>query len=208
MEFWNDIATDKSWKVLQELVKKISPILIGGWACYLLTKKMKSKDVDIIVDFPILTRIKEEFGLKKNEKLKKYETIINEISIDIYVPYYSKLILPFNLIEKNIMMVQGIKVPQPEILLILKQQAEIARGEKSLKGQKDRVDILSILMNTKINWKNYYRIIKEQNIEHYAKQLKKIIIEAKKEFSYFDIENLRQIKLIKRKLLREMQGNK
>lgn len=208
MEFWNDIATDKSWKVLQELVKKISPILIGGWACYLLTKKMKSKDVDIIVDFPILTRIKEEFGLKKNEKLKKYETIINEISIDIYVPYYSKLILPIGLIQKNTRIVDGIKVPQPEILLILKQQAEIARGEKSLKGQKDRVDILSILMNTKINWKNYYRIIKEQNIEHYAKQLKKIIIEAKKEFSYFDIENLRQIKLIKRKLLREIQGNK
>lgn len=208
MEFWNDIATDKSWKVLQELVKKISPILIGGWACYLLTKKMKSKDVDIIVDFPILTRIKEEFGLKKNEKLKKYETIINEISIDIYVPYYSKLILPIELIQKNTRIVDGIKVPQPEILLILKQQAEIARGEKSLKGQKDRVDILSILMNTEMNWKNYYRIIKEQNIEHYAKQLKKIIIEAKKEFSYFDIENLRQIKLIKRKLLREIQGNK
>lgn len=208
MEFWNDIATDKSWKVLQELVKKISPILIGGWACYLLTKKMKSKDVDIIVDFPILTRIKEEFGLKKNEKLKKYETIIDEISIDIYVPYYSKLILPIELIQKNTKIVDGIKVPQPEILLILKQQAEIARGEKSLKGQKDRVDILSILMNTKMNWKNYYRIIKEQNIEHYAKQLKKIIIEAKKEFSYFDIENLRQIKLIKRKLLREIQGNK
>lgn len=208
MEFWNDIATDKSWKVLQELVKKISPILIGGWACYLLTKKMKSKDVDIIVDFPILTRIKEEFGLKKNEKLKKYETVINEISIDIYVPYYSKLILPTGLIQKNTKIVDGIKVPQPEILLILKQQAEIARGEKSLKGQKDRVDILSILMNTKMNWENYYRIIKEQNIEHYAKQLKKIIIEAKKEFSYFDIENLRQIKLIKRKLLREIQGNK
>lgn len=208
MEFWNDIATDKSWKVLQELVKKISPILIGGWACYLLTKKMKSKDVDIIVDFPILTRIKEEFGLKKNEKLKKYETIIDEISIDIYVPYYSKLILPIELIQKNTKIVDGIKVPQPEILLILKQQAEIARGEKSLKGQKDRVDILSILMNTEMNWKNYYRIIKEQNIEHYAKQLKKIIIEAKKEFSYFDIENLRQIKLIKRKLLREIQGNK
>ena len=75
-----------------------------------------------------------------------------------------------------------------------------------MKGQKDRVDVLSILMSGKINWKNYYDSLKNYSIEYYAKELKRIIIESKKEFSYFGIENLREIKLIKRKLLHELQS--
>jgi len=51
MEFWNDEATNESWRVLLGLAKKFKLVIIGGWACYLHTKAIKSRDVDIIVDF-------------------------------------------------------------------------------------------------------------------------------------------------------------
>lgn len=50
MEFWNDIAIDKSFKILQELRKEFDFVLIGGWGVYFLTKAVKSKDIDMMVD--------------------------------------------------------------------------------------------------------------------------------------------------------------
>jgi hypothetical protein len=36
-EFYHDLITEKSLKVLQDLKKKFDFILIGGWAIYLYT---------------------------------------------------------------------------------------------------------------------------------------------------------------------------
>ena len=55
MEFWNDIVTDISWKTLIELTKKYNVLVIGGWAVYLHTGSIKSKDIDILVDFETLS---------------------------------------------------------------------------------------------------------------------------------------------------------
>ena len=60
MEFWQNWVIDRSFRVLQELRKKYKFILIGGWAVYFLTKLLKSKDIDIIVDFVELERMKVE----------------------------------------------------------------------------------------------------------------------------------------------------
>lgn len=65
MQFWHDNITEKSFLTLLAMRNKINFILIGGWAVYFYTKKMKSKDIDIILDY-------EELGkLKKNMKSKK-----------------------------------------------------------------------------------------------------------------------------------------
>mgnify|MGYP000707541889 CR=1 FL=1 len=138
MEFWNDIAIEKSWKVLIGLKKEIGFILIGGWACYLLTRTIKSKDIDIIVGFEELEILRRKYSLKKTSFLKKYEALIEGISIDIYVPFYSDLAVPPEEIQKSSILIEGFRIPEPEILLILKQQAELARKD-SVKGQKDRV---------------------------------------------------------------------
>jgi hypothetical protein len=199
MEFWNDIVTDKSWKVLINLKKKLDFILIGGWACYLLTKSIKSKDIDIITDFEILNRIKREFMLKKTPFLKKYETRIEGISVDIYVPFYSRLAIPIEEIQKNCTSLEGFKIPRPETLLILKQCAELERKD-SIRGQKDRVDILNLLINGNPDMKEYQKIIKKFRLSDYPKRLKKIIHSARKEFEYLGIRDLRKIKLIKKNL--------
>lgn len=203
MELWNDAIIDKSWILLRQLRKSIDFVLIGGWAVYLLTKSIKSKDIDIIIDFDTLSKLKK-FDIRKNDKLKKYQIEADGIDIDIYIPYYSKLVVPPQKILKLTVSIEGFKVPKPEILLLLKQQAEINR-ENTVKGQKDRVDILSLLIKADLDFKYYNSISKEFNLEDYPKRLKKIVALSKKEFEYLGIINLREIKKIKQKILGELR---
>jgi hypothetical protein len=207
VEFWNEIIIDKSFKVLQELRKKIDFVLIGGWAVYFLTKTIKSKDIDIIVDFENLSKIKSEIDLKKTEFLKKYEGEVEGVSIDIYVPYYSEFAIPVEEILKNTIKVETFKIPRPEILLILKQQAELER-KNTVKGQKDRVDIICLAKSGKLDWKYYKRLVKKFGLKEYEDELKKIIRSAKTEFEYIGIANLREIKKIKERVLNELEGEK
>ena len=204
MEFWNDISTDKSWNVLIDLAKKYDFIVIGGWAAYLHTKTLKSKDIDIVVNFDTLEKIGMEHQLKKNSNLKKYEIVISEISVDIYVPFFSNLIIPVSSLEEYYISMEGIKVVAPEVLLILKQQAESERKD-SVKGQKDRIDIVSLLINSNIDLKKYSEFVKKYNLKNYPIKLREIIRNARAEFHYLGVDNLRKVKLLKRDLLDKLK---
>lgn len=119
-EFYHDLITEKSFEILQQLKKKLNFILIGGWAIFLYSKTLKSKDIDLIVDYDELEKIRKDFQLFKNERLKKYEIRIGEIDVDIYLPHFSKLGFPAEEIRNYTQSVEGFIVPVPEILLILK----------------------------------------------------------------------------------------
>ncbi|MBO3768834.1 MAG: hypothetical protein QXS51_06335 [Thermoproteota archaeon] len=203
MEFWNDIAIDRSFKILQELRREFDFILIGGWAVYFLTRAIKSKDIDIIVDFKDLTRLKLKMNIQKNDFLKKYEGEVEGVSIDIYVPYYSEFVIPPEEIMKNTVRVENFRIPKPAILLILKQQAELQR-KNSVKGQKDRVDIVCLAISGKVDWKHYKQLVKKLGVEEYEKRLLEIIRSARVEFEYLGIKNLREIKKMKDKVLKEV----
>lgn len=73
MQFYNDIITQRSFAYLQSIKKKYKFILIGGWAVYLYSKSLKSKDIDIIIDYDVLAKMKELDKIFKNERLRKYE---------------------------------------------------------------------------------------------------------------------------------------
>ncbi|MEM2088715.1 MAG: hypothetical protein QXF52_08645 [Thermoproteota archaeon] len=203
MEFWNDIAIDRSFKILQELRREFDFVLIGGWAVYFLTKAIKSKDIDIIVDFKDLTRLKVEINIQKNDFLKKYEGEVEGVSIDVYVPYYSEFTVPPEEILKNTIRVESFRIPKPAILLILKQQAELQR-KNSVKGQKDRVDIICLAKSGKVNWKHYRQLVKKFGVEEYEKRLLEIVRSAKVEFEYLGIKNLREIRKMKDRILKEI----
>ncbi|MBS7611211.1 hypothetical protein KEJ27_03210 [Candidatus Bathyarchaeota archaeon] len=204
MEFWNEIIIDRSFRVLQGLKKKIDFILIGGWAVYFLTKALKSKDIDIIVDFENLVKIKLELDVKKTKFLKKYEAEVEGTSIDIYVPYYSEFAVPIEEIFKNFLVVEGFKIPKPEVLLILKQQVEMQRRD-SVKGQKDRVDIICLAISGKIDWKYYKQLVEKFGLREYESELEKIVRMARVEFEYLGLTNLREIKKMKEKILKELK---
>lgn len=202
MEYWHDLITEKSWKILQELKGRFNFVLIGGWAIYLWTKGLKSRDIDIIVDFNVLEILKKEYELRKNDSLKKYEIIIGEVDIDIYVPYFSKLGIPIEDIEAESSFIEGFKVANKELLLIMKQIAEESRS-MSEKGEKDRIDILSILFFSDFNFKKYLKMLKKYNKEEYYTKLLSLV-KGFKENKYFGMTP-RQLKLKKNEILSKMK---
>ncbi len=203
-EFWNSLLTEKSWEMLEKLKRDYKFILIGGWAVYLLTRQKKSKDIDIVVDIKELSKFKEK-GLRKNDNLKKYEVKQEEIDIDIYAEYYSKLAIPVEDIKKYTIKTEGFEIASPEALLILKQGAFEER-KHSIKGMKDEIDIISLLFFSVINFKKYYEILKKYEMEIYIDNLKKLLVI----FKDCDSLNLnpREFKLKKNKILTELKNSK
>ncbi len=203
MEFWSSLLTEKSWSLLKELSKKdFQFIVIGGWAAYLWTKLHKSKDIDIIApDFKGLEYLKKNYDLRKNDSLKKYEIKFEEIDVDIYVPYYSRLALPIEEIKSHATKIENIQVASPEVLLILKQGAELDR-EDSVKGSKDRIDIMALLLFSEIDFKKYNYLLEKHKLKHYSDRLFSIISNFD-DIKYINL-NPREFKLKKRELLRNL----
>lgn len=204
MEFWNSTLTEKSWKIFLGLrEKKFNFILIGGWAAYLWTNLHKSKDIDIVIkDFKDLSVLKRDYDMIKNEHLKKYEIKIEEIDIDIYVPFFSKLTVPVEEIEKHTTIIKNFEVVKPEMLLILKQGAELDR-KNSVKGEKDRIDIMTLLFYAGIDFKEYFKLLKKYKLGHFYERLKKIILNFK-EIKYLNL-NPRQFKLEKKEVIEKLK---
>lgn len=153
MNYYRDQVTQKSWQVLTSLSKRYPFVLIGGWAVWLYTKQLKSKDIDIVVGLNQLGKLGEDYELVKNERLKKYEIRQEEIQIDVYTPYYSKLGVPAEEILDSAVSLEGFRVPTPETLLSLKLVAYQGR-KGSDKGRKDLVDMVSLLCLPNLKWAN------------------------------------------------------
>ena len=158
MNFYRDLVTSKSWHLLQDLAREYNFVLIGGWAVWLYTKSLKSKDIDLVVEFASLDKLRQDYPLIKNDHLKKYEIIQTEIHIDIYVPHYSQLGLPAQDIIKSAAQLEGFHVPPPETLLTLKLTAYQNRVGSS-KGRKDLLDIISLLLLPQLDWSQVSRSI-------------------------------------------------
>lgn len=174
MDFYNDLITEKSWLTLQLLKNKIEFVLIGGWAVYLYTKGLKSKDIDIIVSYEELSRLKNIYPTTKNDRLKKYEARREEVQIDIYLPFYSNLGIPAEEIVKDIKSISAFRVPSPEMLLVLKQYTYEQR-KLSIKGQKDKVDIFSLLIKQTINWNKYKSLVTKYDLSKFPLELKQLL---------------------------------
>lgn len=173
--FYNDLVTAKSWVTLQELKRKIDFILIGGWAVYLYTKALKSKDIDIIAGYDQLDKLRQDFEVAKNDRLKKYEARHGEVQIDVYLPHYSNIGMPVEEI-KDLQKRGAFLLPSAEMLVVLKQLVYRQRGLTS-KGQKDRLDVLSLLCFSEIDFKKYAKLAKNFGL---VSDLQKLIAETVK----------------------------
>jgi hypothetical protein len=168
---------------------------------YLWTRSHKSKDVDIIVDFRTLGKLKKMYDLRKNDILRKYEIKINDIDIDIYVKHYSQIAMPLESAETA--KTEGFVVAKPEFLLLLKQTAEMERKE-SEKGEKDRIDIIDLLLKCDIDFKKYRLLLRKNKKEHLMARLASII-RTFGEPDYFGM-NPRQFKLAKKEILEKLRA--
>lgn len=159
MQFYHDAVTDKSFQFLRELKSKLDFTLIGGWAVFVYTQSMKSKDIDVIVDYGELSELRQKYELSKNERLKKYEIKQGEVDVDIYLPHYSDLGVPVSCVIESSVSRGGFTVPKLEVLFLLKLYAYSAR-RGSIKGKKDEMDIFALAFLPEFNWGEYKKLVK------------------------------------------------
>lgn len=151
MEFYHSLVTEKSFRYLQDLRRRYDFVLIGGWAVFLYSQALKSKDIDIVIDYVELARLKEDHEVFKNDRLKKYEIKMGEFDVDIYLPHYSNLGINTEEIMKATVVRNGFKVPALEMLFLLKTYAWQGRLG-SAKGQKDELDLISLAILPEFDW--------------------------------------------------------
>lgn len=202
-EFYQDLITQKSFKILQGLKRRYKFILIGGWAVFLYTRALKSKDIDLIVDYGELEKLKKEFDLAKNDRLKKYEIKQEEIDIDIYLPHYSEIGLPVEAVGDYIVSRGGFFVPKIEALLILKQFV-FSRRQGTAKGEKDRLDVLSLLKTEEVNWRFYLGLIKKYGLGDFKENLGRLLKETR-QAPELDLNEYQAAKL-RNKIFEEMES--
>ena len=199
-QFWNSDIAEKSFQALIKLNKEFNFILIGGWAIYLWSKKMKSKDIDIVVNFAELGKIREKYHLRKNPRLKKYEINFKEFDVDIYLPHYSKIGFPLENLNKQIQNIEGFRVPKVEILLLMKLFV-FSQRKNSTKGEKDKIDILSLLDSVEINWKKFKQLCRKYNKN--LPNILKEILENTRSVRELGI-NSHQISRLRKEILKEL----
>ncbi len=163
MRYYRDSVTEKSWQLLIKLNKKYQFVLIGGWAVWLYAKQLKSKDINVVINLENLIQLREKYELDKNDRLKKYQFRQREVEVDVYVPFYSRIGVPAEMIIKQSRLVDGFKVPELELLFGLKLVAWLDRGGSS-KGGKDYLDLVSLLMIDDFNQKSLLKWLKYSQI--------------------------------------------
>lgn len=143
MQYYHELVMQKSWEELTALRAKIEFILIGGWAVFLYAKTLKSKDIDIIVDYSQLPVLARHYQLNKNDRLHKYEAVKGEVQIDIYLPHFSQLGIPVEEVIKQTTSLEGFTVIEINMLFALKLFTLSQRG-RTPKGRKDFLDLISL----------------------------------------------------------------
>jgi hypothetical protein len=196
---WRDDIVDRSWAVLARLHELSTFVLIGGWAVYFWTRKLKSRDIDLCINQDNFYRLqselqKESVFVKRNPRLRKYEARLGDVEVDIYTPFQSNLIIPVtSLFEKGwYTNIEGHDVALPEVLLLLKSQAARERWN-SEKGVKDRVDLLALLLYS--DWKQ--ELLKElaesfDPKRELLKVLGRTVKESRIEYRYLDLRYERE----------------
>ncbi len=206
MEFWNDATTDASWEELKELNKEFRFILIGGWATYLYTRLNKSKDIDIIVDYDTLSALKNRYELINNVKLKKYEIKFSMFDVDIYLPKYSELPIPPQDILKVLnTKLEGFTLPKIEALITLKIAAFLSRKD-SIKGKKDAVDILGLLLDENLDIKSLKSLFKKYGHDDYLNVVNDLLRTNETEIISYLKMDLHSFSIKRKSLLGKMRS--
>ncbi|PIP27870.1 MAG: hypothetical protein COX29_04245 [Candidatus Moranbacteria bacterium CG23_combo_of_CG06-09_8_20_14_all_35_22] len=205
MQYYHNIITQKSFDFLKEFNADFDFVLIGGWAVFLYSRALKSKDIDIIVDYENLAKLKEKFAVFKNDRLKKYEIQTGEFDVDIYVSHYSYLGVEVSEIEKRVFSKKGFQIPELEALFILKLFAwHNRRG--SAKGQKDELDIFSLTFLPEFDWKKYWELIKLFNFSDYHKNFT-TLLKKTRQIPELNI-NKQQMAKIRKTILEKLESSK
>jgi len=191
---WRDEVVERSWRVLRELNGFADFVLIGGWGVYLWTRKLKSRVIDVYVDQNNFYKLQSEltlkgYALKRNVGLKKFETLISDVEVDIYTPFASRLVIPcLDVFDRKLYsVIERFKVAVPEVLLLLKAQAALDRWHAE-KGVKDRVDIISLLKFADVKRDVLEQMLREYDTRHTLRDaIRRTISESRIEYKFLGL---------------------
>lgn len=165
MAYYHDILTTKSWEELKRIKGQLDFVLIGGWAVYLYTKALKSKDIDILISYDGLDKLRLLYpNVYKNERLSKYEAILEDIQVDVYLPHFSKIGLPVEKLMHHTKLVDGFTVLDPNYLTVLKIITYADRKGTS-KGRKDFLDLVSLVKSGALEFLEVAGIARESGFD-------------------------------------------
>lgn len=178
MAYYHDLVTQKSWEELTVLTRLVPCVIIGGWAVYLYTKRLKSKDIDILVDFDALSILKEQYAITRNDRLKKYHATRDVVEIDIYLPHYSKIGIPVEDLMDKTRSVEGFTVLGPDYLCALKLYTLGERG-RTPKGRKDFFDILSLFLARVVDGGRIMDVLRRYEQDDIIDRLREFLAESR-----------------------------
>ena len=165
MEYYHDVITEQSWEELQVLSKDITNfVLIGGWAIYLYTHALKSKAIDVLIDYDSLEKFKSHYDLFKNDRLKKYEAVKGPVQIDLYLPHYSNLGIPVEDLTQKNTSIEGFDVLDINYLFALK-LFTFSQRIRTPKGGKDFLDLISLFNSGRCDLKKVKSILAIYKLE-------------------------------------------
>lgn len=191
---WRDEIVERSWMVLGELRGLADFVLIGGWAVYFWSRRLKSRDIDLYIDQESFYRLQsallqKDYAVKRNVRLKKFEALIGDVEVDIYTPFMSDLVVPcLDVFAKKLFsLVEGFKVAIPEVLLLLKAQAAQQRWQAE-KGLKDRVDIISLLKFVDVKRDLFEQMLRKYDRRNLLRDvIKRTIVESRIEYKFLGL---------------------
>lgn len=96
---------------------------------------------------PILDK---RYQINKNNRLKKHEARKNELQIDIYLPYCSQIGIPVKDLINKTNNIEDFILLNKNYLFVLKIHT-LSQRERTPKGRKDLIDIISLLLKTRLD---------------------------------------------------------
>lgn len=177
MDYYHNLITEKSWKELQQLRRSLDFVLIGDWAVYLYTNALKSKDIDIIIDYGQLPAVAKLYDLTKNDRLKKYEAVREDVQIDIYLPHYSVIGVPVEDLAQHTVGLAGFRVVDINYLAVLKLWTFARRGN-SPKGRKDFIDIVSLLSAESCDYGQMKQVLQNYHLQESLTHFLQVLAET------------------------------
>lgn len=142
-------------------------VVLGGWATYLRTGLAKSHDIDVIVDYATLERLRSQLQLQSSRHVggQEFEANLEGVAVDIYPVYQSKLgqrlQFPVEVLLSQSEKIEQVKVLSAEAQFVAKMAALLDRSD-TLPGEKDRQEMWALLSNEPgLNFKVVSRLFEQ-----------------------------------------------
>jgi hypothetical protein len=169
-DFYASDLTDRSFAVLNRLVDEFpAAVLIGGWGTWVRFEGAKSHDIDLIVGNADLDSIRNhpliaDFSATEHVGGKKCRATIDEIHLDLYVPYQSRLGQRLQLRAEDLLR-HGERVDKWHVLTAAAHTATkvaaLLDRPDTQPGEKDRHELLALIAD--VEPRDVVRVIGESS---------------------------------------------